>query len=84
MSIKLRKSSWHFISLRFLSGKRRDFRKKPSTFPYSQFGGIELFLGNLSGFLYLLQSGLQKVDDQLDRVIEQVCRDSDTPLPVSI
>ncbi|KAM7440247.1 hypothetical protein ABFA07_010550 [Porites harrisoni] len=27
------------------------------------------------------QSGLQKVDDQLDRVIEQVCRDSDTPLP---
>ncbi|XP_073230612.1 uncharacterized protein [Porites lutea] len=27
------------------------------------------------------QSSLQKVDDQLDRVIEQVCRDSDTPLP---
>ncbi|XP_078345050.1 uncharacterized protein LOC144630560 isoform X3 [Oculina patagonica] len=27
------------------------------------------------------QSGLQKVDDQLDRVIEQVCRDSDMPLP---
>jgi len=27
------------------------------------------------------QSGLQKVDDQLDRVIEQICRDSDTPLP---
>lgn len=34
-------------------------------------------------FVYLLQSGLPKVDDQLDRVIEQVCRDSDTPLPVS-
>ncbi|XP_068688723.1 centrosomal protein of 128 kDa-like isoform X3 [Montipora foliosa] len=27
------------------------------------------------------QSGLQKVDDQLDRVIGQVCRDSETPLP---
>ncbi|XP_027038834.1 centrosomal protein of 128 kDa-like isoform X3 [Pocillopora damicornis] len=27
------------------------------------------------------QSGLQKLDDQLDRVIEQVCRDSDMPLP---
>jgi len=27
------------------------------------------------------QSGLQKVDDQLDRVIEQVCKDSDMPLP---
>ncbi|KAJ7373185.1 hypothetical protein OS493_014333 [Desmophyllum pertusum] len=27
------------------------------------------------------QSGFQKVDDQLDRVIEQVCRDADMPLP---
>ncbi|XP_074628878.1 uncharacterized protein LOC141886577 isoform X5 [Acropora palmata] len=27
------------------------------------------------------QSGLQKVDDQLDRIIGQVCRDADTPLP---
>ncbi|XP_022798345.1 centrosomal protein of 128 kDa-like [Stylophora pistillata] len=26
-------------------------------------------------------SGLQKLDDQLDRLIEQVCRDSDMPLP---
>lgn len=42
--------SWHFISLRFLSSKRRDFRKKPSILPCSQFGGIEIFLCNLSGF----------------------------------
>lgn len=34
-------------------------------------------------FVCFSQSGLQKVDDQLDRVIEQVCKDSDTPLPVS-
>ena len=41
-----------------------------------------LSLNNYSSYL-LLQSGLQKVDDQLDRVIEQVCKDSDMPLPVS-
>ena len=41
-----------------------------------------LSLTNYSSYL-LLQSGLQKVDDQLDRVIEQVCKDSDMPLPVS-
>ena len=43
-----------------------------------------LFPSLINNSSYLLfQSGLQKVDDQLDRVIEQVCKDSDMPLPVS-